>query len=389
MYGLHILVYAGIASSVTKYVPDCLKQYAAYLKERYRAMSVFQEGEWPPFIGRQRTERFIKLAMIQHVEKFPAKESTKVISEGCLLGNIYRIIASKREIELPEVFKPVTDEEGKQLPLRVLVDGAPGVGKTTLCLKVCKDWAERKLLINCNLLVLLQLRRTEVLTSRTVEDLFYFPNPTLRDEVVSSIVQSYGEGVVLLLDAYDELSQEQRRRSIFYQLIYGHLLPRCSIIVTSRPYASVQLQELPSIQRHIEVLGFTNNEIQNCIRQNIPDKEKGEELAQIVEERQDIALFCYVPLNCAILLYVYKMENYTLPSTSTQLFTLFIINALKRHARLTNVLDPIPGLDSLPSPMEVSFDSLCTIAYNGLICGQLIFSHKDLCTSSQGLYPSF
>ena len=76
-------------------------------------MSVFPEGEWLPSIG----NRYIHLALIQHQEKFPGKESTTMVSEGCLLGRIDRIIARKRGIKIPEIFQPELDEEGEELPL--------------------------------------------------------------------------------------------------------------------------------------------------------------------------------------------------------------------------------------------------------------------------------
>ena len=365
---------AGIPLPTAQHIPECLVHYSKYLKERYRAMSVFPEGEWPPSIG----NRYIHLALIQHQEKFPGKESTRVVSEGCLLGRIDRIIARKKGIKIPEVFQPDLDEEGEELPLRVLVDGAPGVGKTTLCLNVCKDWADQKLLINFHLVVLLQLRQEELDSVKSIQDIFYYPDPKLQDETISTIVQSGGEGVLVILDAFDELTHEQRRKSIFRKLISGHLLPKCSVVVTSRPYASEQIQQLKCIQKHVEVLGFTDRQIQECIKQHVPDKQKGRQLAKLVKDRQDIALFCYIPLNCAILLFVYKMENYTLPGSLTQLFTLFTVNTLKRDARLTNSLGDISGLDDLPSPIQDTFDRLCTIAYNGLLNGHLVFTTKTL-----------
>ena len=75
---------------------------------------------------------------------------------------------------------------------------------------------------------------------------------------------------------------------------------------------------------------------------------------------------------------MYELENYTLPGSLTQLFTLFIVNTLKRDARLTNCLGESSGLDDLPSPLQDTFDRLCTIAYNVLLNGYLVFTIKTL-----------
>ena len=75
--------------------------------------------------------------------------------------------------------------------------------------------------------------------------------------------------------------------------------------MTSRPYASDYLQQLETINRHVEVLGFTEEQIEHCIMENIPDIAKATELVQTLKERQDMTSLRYIPLNCAIVLYVW------------------------------------------------------------------------------------
>ena len=49
-----------------------------------------------------------------------------------------RATAEQRVVETTEIFKP--HEECKQ-PRKVLIEGNPGMGKTTYCNKVAYDWA--------------------------------------------------------------------------------------------------------------------------------------------------------------------------------------------------------------------------------------------------------
>ena len=49
-----------------------------------------------------------------------------------------RAAAEQRVVETTEIFKP--HEECKQ-PRKVLIEGNPGMGKTTYCNKVAYDWA--------------------------------------------------------------------------------------------------------------------------------------------------------------------------------------------------------------------------------------------------------
>ena len=62
----------------------------------------------------------------------------------------------------------------------------------------------------------------------------------------------------------------------------------------------------------MEIVGFTIKQIKECIRRNITDEPKAEELIEQLKQRLDILSLCYTPLNAAITLYVYKQEEHTM-----------------------------------------------------------------------------
>ena len=133
------------------------------------------------------------------------------------------------------------------------------------------------------------------------------------------------------MDGYDELSYEDRtQNSLFLDIVRRNKFSKCSVLVTSRPYASDYLQQLHSVNRRVEVLGFTEEQIKHCIMENIPNKAKATALVLSLKERQDIVSLCYIPLNCAIVLYVYVKEQCSLPCSLTKLYEIFILNAVKR-----------------------------------------------------------
>lgn len=55
--------------------------------------------------------------------------------------------------------------------LKVLLDGAPGVGKTTFCHSACKDWADGKIFADFKLMVYVPLRDDQVANGKQIEDL--------------------------------------------------------------------------------------------------------------------------------------------------------------------------------------------------------------------------
>ena len=308
--------------------PECMARYGQYLKDKYKRMSTLPDGDWPPSLGRQYT----RLALIEQERELPGAELVATMEKDYIHGNIDNIVKRKKAIQLPEIFLP--PEDGGQ-QLKILMDGAPGVGKSTLSRKICKDWASGQLLQQYHLVILLPLRQPSIREATSIEGLIEADDPDLKHQVVRHIQRTSGEHVLLIVDGYDELSYDDRtKNSLFLGLIQEKKFPKFSVLVTSRPYASDYLQQLQSINRHVEVLGFTEEQIKHCIMENIPDKAKATELVQSLKERQDIASLCYIPLNCAIVLHVYKMAQCTLPHSLTKLYEAFLVNALKRHAKV-------------------------------------------------------
>ena len=356
--------------------PECVAKYAQYLKDMYEGMSTLPDGDWPPSLGKQYT----RLAVIEQKRELPGAELVATMERDYIHGNIDNIVKRKKAIQLHEIFLP-TEDGGQQL--KILMDGAPGVGKSTLSRKICKDWASGQLLQQYHLVILLPLRQASIRQANTIEDLIEVDNPDLKQQVIRHIQETSGEHVLLILDGYDELSNEDRtQKSLFLDIVRGNKFPKCSVLVTSRPYASDYLQQLQSINRHVEVLGFTEEQIEHCIMENIPDKAKAIELVQMLKERQDIASLCYIPLNCAIVLYVYEREQCTLPHSLTKLYETFIVNALKRHVKVIGN-DPrstrrLNTLKNLPEPLQQQLSALSTLAYNGLVADKMVFSTDDL-----------
>jgi hypothetical protein len=298
-------------------------------------------------------------------------------------GDYDKILEYKTKIELEAAFGPVICEGGNEInPLKMLIDGAPGVGKTTLSRNVSHMWAEGELLKRYWLVLLLHLRESAISKAKTIDDFFYHEDCELQHDVIKHVKARSGDGVLIIFDGFDELSSYERsEQSLFLDICRGKFLQNCAVVITSRPYASRSLQELPLIIRHIEVLGFTDEQVQMCIKHKIKNEVKAKELCMELKDRLDIASICQIPLNCSIVLYVYEQEQYTLPRTLTELYDKFILHTLKRFIKRTlgnRAASWFRRIEELKNPSCEHFKSLCRLAFEGLEIDKLVFPVYDL-----------
>ena len=366
-------------------LPANVQRYCDDTKTRYLQQSVLPESDWPPSLGRQ----FITLALISQERSTVYHKSEDVIEQqrDYTRGDYDKILANKTKIELEAMFDKVVRRDDNKVisPLKMLIDGAPGVGKTTLSRKISHMWAKGELRTHKQywLVLLLHLRESAISKAKTIDDFFYHEDSMLQLEVINFVKERSGDGVLIIFDGFDELSSYERsERSLFLDVCEGKVLPKCAVVITSRPYASRSIQELSSINRHIEVLGFTDKQVEMCIRQKLIDRDKAEELCTELKDRLDVASICQIPLNCSIVLYVYEQENYSLPRTLTELYELFILHSLKRFVKRTQksrgAADSLEYLSRLPDPSSGHFKSLCDLAFKGLEEDKLVFSRDDM-----------
>ena len=351
-----------------------LDPYADYLRGRYsRELPAFFTLQWPP----PPTCKVFNLAMIEHetIQRGPADEELVRLT---LRGNVDDIMRRKSPIELKNLFE-LDHKEHKV----ILIEGAPGAGKSTLAWYICQNWEKGKLFQEFNAVVFVQLRDPAIQSAKSLADILPVESESMRREVMSKLLSCRGRGVLFVLDGWDEYGPGLRAHSLFQQLICnpGEVnVHFSSFVITSRPIASGELQRYASSR--VEIIGFTTTEVKKYFSESIGKSETVRKLQDHLKERPVIEASCYLPLNAAIIVHLFLALNHTLPHTLHEVFLKLVLCCIIRH--LTRLVEEgkeiqdMSSLDDLPPDVQEPFSNICTIAYHGVMKNKATFSASDL-----------
>ena len=330
---------------------------------------------------------YINLALIEKedITKPEADQFTK----ATIHGNIDDIKKSKRAMDIGQIAQL---PDGSQ-PKCILVEGAPGVGKSTFAWKLCHKWGKGELLQQYQLVVLLRLRDETVQAAMNISDLFRYHKRYIQHAAVEEIQDMGGKGVLLLFEGYDELPEKLRKKSsVFLDVITGRELPEATVLITSRPWASEFLHRKckEQISQHIEILGFTKADIQSYLESTIPhDPLLLADLKKYISCYPHINSMMYIPLYCVFVVKVYqnsRRDEGLVPKTMTELYFSLVRDLLRCHH---NDDLEVHSFNDLSKDAPDIYQQLCIlgkIAYEGIRNDQqIIFHRKDIETMGLSL----
>ena len=360
----------------SQFSASAVDTYASYLKSVYTREKLPIYDKWPQV----KSKKYINLALIEKEDI--TKQEADRFTRSTIRGNIDDIRKSKCAIQISQIAKL---PDGSQ-PKCILVEGAPGVGKSTLAWKLCHKWGNGKLLQQYQLVVLLRLREKTVRAAKNISDLFRYHRRQIQQAAVEEIQDTGGEGVLLLFEGYDELPEELRtENSIFLNVITGKELQEATVLITSRPWASEYLHRKCKrhISQHIEILGFTKADIQSYLESTTAnDPSLLEGLKKYISCYPHIGGLMYIPLNSAIVVEIYRKsrkDETLVPKTMTELYSSLVRSLLLRYLYEHPVHSKrrwrIRSYSDLPQDVYQQLCEVCRIAYEGILHGQqVIFS---------------
>ena len=294
---------------------------------------------------------------------------------------------SKVTKEVAEILAPL--ETGND-PQFILIEGAPGIGKSLLLREIAYRWGKQKILQKFKLVLLICLRDPAVHQMSLIDELLQsFCMGERRATEIASACSDYlsengGEDLALLLDGYDEYPEKLRKDSLIAFILQRKVLPCCGLIVSSRPHASVSLRGQATVR--VDILGFTEAERQRYITESMKDQpQKIDELTRYLQGHSTISSLCFVPFNIVVLVYLYK-QGIPLPQNSAQLYNYFICLTICRHlakhghhlqGNITELTE-LPKLTDLPEPYNKIIKQLSKLCLEAINNDKLIFTIDEI-----------
>ena len=354
-----------------------LSHYRDYLKTRYEPQELTSSTQWPPLP----VTKVFKLAMIRK-EKIQRGRIEDDFIRLTITGKVDKnILHKKTPVNLENIFSDC-DRKRKL----VLVEGAPGSGKSTLTLHICQEWAEGKLFQEYDIVVLVRLRDPLIGKAKTVADLLPCVDKAMANEAETAIKAQYGAGVLWVLDGWDELPSDLPSDSIINKLIQPRMfqespLVKSSVIIASRPSSSAELH--PLVSSRVEVLGFTPHELEQYFRECLKgDSGAVQTLLERIQNNPVVEGSCYLPLNAAIVAHVFLSSDHSLPTSNHGIFTAVVQNILTRYLQdrlgKTTPVGDITSHDTLPLEIQSPFIDLCELAFYGVSKNKVTFADSDL-----------
>ena len=315
---------------------------------------------------------YVKMNLIQPRQHNPrAGQDGAFSSVNLCEGGVDEVPNQRVPLEYKDIFNFQPHGGGSRR--RVLIEGVPGSGKTTLVKRMCHDWSNGSFAQDSKAVIQVVLRSLPKRDKLAIEDMVL---TSVADEKEAADIAQYvrnyqGDGVLFILDGFDEISEEMRQSSIVRDILEGRLAPKASFLITSRPISAQSLYKL--VDRRIEVTGFGEHEVEKYVTDYFAasDVAVGKKLISTLRSRPTIRSLCYVPLLLLMVCFMASCGK-ALPRTLHELFKSLVILTVNRNLEKANRKERVNSLEDVKR-LCPSFMKLAQLALEGLKNDTLVF----------------
>ena len=292
--------------------------------------------------------------------------SDKTIAESRVEGNVDKLLTIKVPVDSNKIFDAGTFDNDRQV---ILVEGVGGMGKTNLAYQYAQKWSEGNL-STFDAVALVHLRNlNEHEVNHILPHLLFLATGNRMKPMSMKMARFLVDKhkILIILDGWDESPASIRKPSFLRDLLLS-VSPQTKILITSRPDFSLDLHGLAN---RVEILGFTKGDIHNyfksALKSHLPNSEVKsacDKLNSHFHRYPVIESCCYVPLNAAILAYIYLNRDQSLPVTRCELFQELVLCCIVRELETRQQDRVLEDFSSFEKTFLLFSRSSCTTSVN-------------------------
>ena len=269
-----------------------------------------------------------------------------------------------------------------------LVEGSPGIGKTTFCLKLAYDWAHGKIPVECSfptfeLMLLLKCRdiREDIMETISEQLLPEDMEEKAKEMLFNFIKDIHNqEKTLIILDGLDELPKDSEH--YVDKLLQRRILSFCYVLATSRQERGIDVRKKYGFDILLEIKGFTESDSFDYIRKHFNNvgplhSSKGESLIKEIRENTLLHALRNNPLNLFLLCVIYEDYEGNLPSSRSELYQVIVQCLLRRYCAKHNLEAPQDN-NALEKQFENSILALGELAWMCLLSDRYCFRESEL-----------
>ena len=287
-------------------------------------------------------------------------------------------------VNMTDVFKPHPECDN---PRVVLIEGNPGMGKTTYCQKLAYDWSVGEIppdasFPEVNVLLLLKCRDMHMKTADIDEaiDDQLLPHDASKKEKEGffHFIRSNQSKILLVLDGFDELREDLVKG--FLPLIQGKVFANVHLMLTARHEAGMKVRRY--CDTLLEIVGYTQDDVESYIKKYFSSHENKNLADKVIEQLcrdKKLRELTVNPLNTALLCLLCEETGGVFPSKKKKLYDALVSCALRTHfAKKCIFLGDEDPIERCTNELNL----LGKVAFEALLKNQLHFNEDEMKSQS-------
>ena len=269
-----------------------------------------------------------------------------------------------------------------------IVEGSPGIGKTTFCVKLAYDWAHGNIPAECSFpkfefVFLLKCRDIDGDIMESISEQLLPRDMDMEKSVEKLLhlmkdIRNQERLMLIILDGLDELPEKSRHH--VDELLERRILPFCFVLATTRQERGIEVRKSVVFDIHLEIKGYTESDAITYVRRHfgtIDQSPKGERLIEEMEQNTFLHALRSNPLNLLLLCVVYEDCEGKLPTSQTELYQVIVQCLLRRYCAKHSLAVP-EDRNSLQKRFEEDVLALGQLAWTCLLNDRQSFPEREL-----------